>query len=109
MTNPELIKTIQSLELRVSQLESLLKVTSTKVTSNNLSATKDTSAGTKFTPISPLHLDNLKSWREKYYNILSEFDMNFLSTLISYKQISDRQAEVLLGIKKKIQKTKQFG
>ena len=104
----DLINEIQKLSQRVSLLEEKLSNKSTNVKSSPFSATKDTGANTKFTPISPLHLDNLKSWREKYSNILSEFDMNFLSTLISYKQISEKQADVLLGIKKKIQKTKQF-
>jgi len=108
MNQEQLLQVIQNLSLRVSLLEDKLSSKTTNANPNPFSVTKDTSAGTKFTPISPLHLDNLKDWREKYSNILSEFDMNFLSTLISYKQLSDKQAEVLLGIKKKIQKTKQF-
>lgn len=104
----DLINEIQKLSQRVSLLEDKLSSKSTNASTSPFSVTKDTSVGTKFTPIAPLHLDNLKSWREKYSNILSEFDMNFLGTLISYKQISDKQADVLLGIKKKIQKTKQF-
>jgi len=103
MTNPELIKTIQSLELRVSQLESLLKVSSTKLPTNTISDTVgNNQTQNKFTPLSPSQVEALIGWREKYSSILSEFDDKFLGTVITYKQVSPKQEKVLAGIKEKI-------
>jgi len=107
MNQEQLIQVINDLSQRVSLLEDKLSSKTTTVKTSPFSVTKDTSVATKFTPLSPLNVDQLKLWREEYNSILSEFDMNFLGTLISYKQMSDKQAEVLVGIKKKIQKTKQ--
>lgn len=104
----DLINEIQKLSQRVSLLEAKLSSKTTNDSSSPFSATKNTNAETKFTPMSPLQVDALVSWKEKYYSILSDFEMQFLGTLISYKQISDKQANVLAGIKDKIQKTKQF-
>lgn len=108
MNQEQLIQVINDLSQRVSLLEAKLSSKTTNGSSSPFSATKNTSVETKFTPMSPLQVDALISWKEKYYSILSDFEMQFLGTLISYKQLSDKQANILAGIKDKIQKAKKF-